>query len=65
MTTISARAMRRLAANDNAGGQAPAAAPSTWPARLEAWRDRLVEHAGDALVIGAVAIFAASIGIGP
>ncbi len=63
--TISARSMRRLAANDNAGNLAPAASPSAWPARLEAWRDRLFEYAGDAFVIGSVAAFAAAIGIGP
>lgn len=65
MTAISARTLRRLAANDNAGDMLPAAAPSAWPARLEAWRDAAIEHAGDALVVGAVAALAALFGLAP
>lgn len=65
MTTISARAMRRQVANDNAGDMVPAVAPSTWPARLEAWREAFLEHAGDAFVVGAVAGLAAACGLAP
>ena len=65
MTTISTRTLRRLAANDNAGGIVPTVAPSAWPARLEAWREAFLEHAGDAFVVAAVAGLAAACGLGP
>jgi hypothetical protein len=65
MTAISSRTLRRLAANDNAGDMLPAAAPSAWPARLEPWRDRLLEHADAVFVVVVAAGLATVVGMVP